>query len=112
MIDFDASALSNPVVSTLESAFALSIQNKKLNEQYYKIYLKSYIENYGPLKTNFKDALNCAMNGKLQWYEYLLSNYDDPIRVKDSISMTNELLEFINTKDKQLEIYKDIEYRI
>lgn len=112
LIDFDASSLSNPVVSTLESAFALSIQNKKLNEQYYKIYLKSYIENYGSLKTNFNDALNCAMNGKLQWYEYLLSNYDDEIRIKDSISMTNELLEFMNTKDKQMQIYNDIEYRI
>lgn len=112
LIDFDASALSNPVVSTLESAFALSIQNKKLNEQYYKIYLKSYIENYGPLKTSFSDALNCAMNGKLQWYEYLLSNYDDPVRIKDAISMTNELLEFINTKEKQIKIYNDLSYRI
>lgn len=112
LIDFDATSLSNPAVSLAESAFALSKQNNNLNITFYKTYIKEYLHTYGLLNTNYNDALNCAMNGKLQWYEYLLSNCDSEIRIQDSISMTKELLLFINTKDEQIKIYNDIIYRI
>lgn len=112
LIDFDASSLSNPAVSLAESSFALSRQNNDINYDFYKLYLKSYIKTYGPLKTNYNNALTCAMNGKLQWYEYLLSNYESDTRIHDAYCMTKELLLFINNKDKLLKIYNDIAYRI
>lgn len=112
LIDFDASSLSNPAVSLAESAFALSRQNGIINYDFYKLYINSYIKTYGPLNTNYSDALTCAMNGKLQWYEYLLSNIDEPNRINDSISMTKELLNFIDSKEKLLSIYNNITYRI
>ncbi len=112
LIDFDASSLSNPAVSLAESAFALSRQKGKVNYDFYKLYLTSYLKTYGTLNTNYSDALTCAMNGKLQWYEYLLNNVDEPNRIDDSISMTKELLSFIDSKEKLLSIYNNITYRI
>lgn len=112
LIDFDATSLSNPAVSLAESAFALSRQHGNINYDFYKLFLSTYLKIYGSLKTDYSSALTCAMNGKLQWYEYLLSNTNQDIRIKDSISMTKELLNFIENKEKLLSIYNDIVNKI
>ncbi len=110
LIDFDAAAMSNPTVSFAEASFALSRQNKQLNEAFYKDFLTSYIKRYGPLETPFKDALNVAMNGKLQWLEYIMSKCSkrNEQSIKDTMSMIKELKLFIESKEKLLDIYNSI----
>lgn len=110
LIDFDATAMSNPTVSLAEAAFALSVQNSSLNKDLYKEFISTYIKKYGDLETDFEIALNVSMNGKLQWLEYLMSkcskrNYES---IEGTISMINELCLFINSKDTMLEIYNNV----
>lgn len=114
LIDFDASSLSNPIVSLAESSFALSIQNNEINYDLYKTYIREYLDTYGKPNTSFNDAINCAMNGKLQWLCYLLSeaSKENINRINDSISMINELMIFINNKDKLLDTYNKLNYII
>ena len=114
LIDFDASSLSNPIVSLAESAFALSIQKKEINYNLYKTYIREYLDTYGEPNTSFNDALNCAMNGKLQWLCFLLGEAikNNETRINDSISMINELMIFINNKDKLLDTYNKLNYII
>lgn len=114
LIDFDASSLSNPIVSLAESSFALSIQNNEINYDLYKTYIREYLDTYGKPNTSYNDALNCAMNGKLQWLCYLLdeASKENKTRINDSISMINELMIFINNKDKLLDTYNKLNYVI
>ena len=109
LIDFDACAISNPIVSLAESSFALSKQGDNVNLEYYKKYLETYFSIYN-CNTNYKDALIVSMNGKLQWLEYLFSkcSINDERVINDSISMINELVLFINNIDNFLKIYDEI----
>ena len=110
LIDFDASAMSNPTVSFAEAAFALSRQGKQLNKDFYKDFVSSYIKKYGEIDTDFETALNVAMNGKLQWLEYLMSKCSkkDENSNKGTISMINELKLFIDNKEEMLNIFNDL----
>lgn len=110
LIDFDAAAMSNPTVSFAEAAFALSRQGKQLNKDFYKDFVSSYIKKYGEIDTDFEIALNVAMNGKLQWLEYLMSKCSkkDENSNKGTISMINELKLFIDNKEEMLNIFNDL----
>ncbi len=114
LIDFDACCMSNPTVSLAESAFALSRQNGEINEKFYTEYILSYVKKYGNLDTDYKIALNVAMNGKLQWLEYLLKNATkkDEESLKGSICMLKELIMFCDNKDKLYSIYQSIEKKL
>ena len=102
LIDFDACGLSNPTVSLVESAFSLSKINNEINLDFYKEYLKEYKKIYGTIKDNYEEAITVAMNGKLQWLEYLLNIKKDTNKI---YSMLEELILFIKYKEKFLEIY-------
>lgn len=109
LIDFDACAISNPIVSLAESSFALSKQGDNINLEYYIKYLETYFSIYN-CNTSYKDALMVSMNGKLQWLEYLFSkcsNRDEKV-INDSIGMINELVLFISNIDNFLKIYEEI----
>ncbi len=110
LIDFDATAMSNPTVSFAEAAFALSRQNKVLNTSFYKDFVASYTKKYGPIEEDFETVLNVAMNGKLQWLEYLMSKCSkrDTDAIKGTISMIKELKLFIDSKQDMLNIYTDV----
>lgn len=110
LIDFDATAMSNPTVSFAEAAFALSRQGKVFNIDFYKEFVSSYIKKYGEIVTDFEIALNVAMNGKLQWLEYLMSKCSkkDEDSNKGTISMLNELRLFIDNKEEMLNIFNDL----
>ena len=109
LIDFDATAMSNPTVSFAEAAFALSRQNKELNKEFYKEFISSYIKKYETLETDFEMALNVAMNGKLQWLEYLMSKCSKRNKeaIESTISMIKELRLFIDSKQEMISIYND-----
>lgn len=104
LIDFDASALSNPTCCLSESAFTFSKINSEINYDHYKVYLEHYINSYGTIKDDFKKALYVSMNGKLQWYTYLISRRN----TQDILAMTKELLLFYENIDKFYEIYRSI----
>ena len=110
LIDFDATAMSNPTVSFAEAAFALSRQNNELNKEFYKEFVSSYVKKYGVLDIAFEDALSVSMNGKLQWLEYLMSNCSK--RNRDSIdgviSMVKELRLFIDSKEEMIGLYNSV----
>lgn len=109
LIDFDATAMSNPTVSFAEAAFALSRQNKELNKDFYKEFVSTYIKKYETLETDFEIAINVAMNGKLQWLEYLISKCSKKNKqaIQDTISMIKELRLFIDSKETMISIYHD-----
>lgn len=104
LIDFDASGLANPTCCLSESAFTFARQHKQIDYDKYRVYLTSYINNYGSIKEDYKTALYVSMSGKIQWYSYLISkkNYEG------IISMTKELLLFYENIEKFYEIYKSI----
>lgn len=104
LIDFDASGLSNPTCCLSESAFTFSRFENEINYEHYKTYLEQYIKTYGKIKEDYKIALYVSMNGKLQWYNYLISKK----RINDVISMTKELLLFYNSIDKFYKIYESV----
>ena len=109
LLDFDASAMSNPTVSFAEAAFALSLQDQKLNQDFYKEFIKSYLKKYGDIKENFETALYVCMNGKLQWLEYLMSKCSklNKTSIEDTKSMIKELSLFIDSQKIMLNIYNE-----
>lgn len=110
LIDFDALGLSNPTVSLCESAFTFSKMGKRINYDYYEEYIKCYIKEYGQIKENYESALNASLNGKLQWYSYLLSKIgsNGSVRNNDVMHMTNELVLYYKNIHKFNRIYKKI----
>ena len=107
LIDFDACCLSNPAVSLAESSFSLSRQNNKVNRDFYKEYLTTYIKKFGPLNTDYQVALDVAMNGKLQWLNYLLSkcNKKDQTIINDTKYMIEELALYYDNKEEFYKLY-------
>lgn len=104
LIDFDASGLSNPTAALIESAFTYSKQNNEINYEYFELYIKTYLEEYGPLKDNFKDCIYVSMNGKLQWLSYLMFKK----RLKEVTSMLNTLILFASNVETLNEIYENL----
>ena len=104
LIDFDASGLSNPTAALIESAFTYSKQNNEINYEYFELYIKTYLEEYGPLKDNFKDCLYVTMNTKLQWLNYLMFKK----RLKEATSMLNTLILFASNVETLNEIYENL----
>ena len=109
LLDFDAVGLSNPTCCMCESAFNFSY-NGKINYNFYKIYIKAYIEEYGLIKDDFYQSLFVCLNGKLQWLIYMFSknhlknnNYID-----ETIMMIKELVLYYNNIEKFYYIYQQI----
>lgn len=108
LIDFDACCMSNPAVSLAEASYALSIQNNILNKDFYKIFLESYLKVYKI--TDYENALKVALNGKLQWLEYLINkcNKEDKQTILDIKSMIKELIMYKENQKEFLKIYENI----
>ena len=110
LIDFDACALANPYVALAEAAYSLSKQKGVINWDFYEEFLKSYLDIYR-CGTDFRKALKVAMNGKLQWLEYMISKLlnDDLLMVKDVIAMINEVILYFDNIDKFYDIYLNLD---
>lgn len=110
LLDFDATGLSNPSCCLCESAFTFSKDGESINYDFYREYLKSYLEDYGEIKENFKDCLYFCLNGKLQWLKYMMSknhkNKDNYIF--GTICMIKEFLLYYDNIDKFNEIYLEL----
>ena len=55
------------------------------------------------IKDEFRECLYVAINGKLQWFNYLLGNYKK--RSNDLISMINELVLYYDNIDEMYSLY-------
>lgn len=110
LIDFDACALANPYVALAEAAYSLSRQKGVINWDFYEEFLKSYLRIYC-CDTDFKKALKAAMNGKLQWLEYMIGRLlnNDLLMVKDVIAMINEVILYFDNIDKFYDIYLNLD---
>lgn len=110
LIDFDACSMVNPSVSLAECAFSLSRKNNKVDKDMYKEFLKVYLKKYGALPNTYKDALIVAVNGKLQWLEYLMSkcSKNNPKAIEDTINMIKELVLYANNIDELNGIYLSV----
>jgi len=110
LLDFDATGLSNPSCCLCESAFTFSRDENSINYDLYREYLKSYLEDYGMIKENFKDCLYVCLNGKLQWLKYMMSknhkNKDNYIF--GTICMIKELVLYYDNIEKFNEIYLNL----
>ena len=110
LIDFDACASANPYVALAEAAYSLSRQKGVINWDFYEEFLKKYLDIY-QCGTDFRKALKVAMNGKLQWLEYMISKLlnDDLTMVKDVIAMINEVILYFDNVDKFYDIYINLD---
>ena len=110
LIDFDACAMVNPSVSLAECAFSLARKNNKVDKDMYKEFLKVYLKKYGALPNTYKDALIVAVNGKLQWLEYLMSkcSKNNSKAIEDTINMIKELVLYANNIDELNSIYLSV----
>ena len=107
LIDCDATGLSNPTCCMCESAFTFSNYKHHINYNFYEEYLKSYLNEYGPISENFIEAIHVSFSGKLQWLRYMFSknhlkkgNYID-----ETISMIEELVLYYDNIEKFNQIY-------
>ncbi|MBE6147919.1 MAG: hypothetical protein E7167_00190 [Firmicutes bacterium] len=107
LLDFDAVGLVNPTCAMCESAFTFSKVRNRIKYVNFKLYLESYLEEYGPIQEDFKSALYVSMNGKLQWLSYILGKK----RYEESQNMISELVLFYNNIEKFYKMYKDIRTR-
>lgn len=107
LIDFDACAMTNPATALVECAFSLTKKGNKVDTELYKEFIKTYLKKYGQLTTSFKDAQQVAMNGKLQWLEYLMGKCSkkDVQAIEDTISMIKELTLYVRKMDELNDIY-------
>ncbi len=103
LVDFDAMGLVNPTCAMIESAFTFAYQNGKINMNNFKNYLVSYQKEYGKIN-DFDDALWGAMNGKLQWFSYIVSKN----REKETINMIDELMTYYNNMGNFKEVFRSI----
>lgn len=110
LIDFDACGMSNPSVSLAECAFSLSRKNNKIDKDLYKDFIKTYVKKYGNLTNSYKDALAVAMNGKLQWLEYIMSKCSKKNHkyIEDTKSMIKELVLYTQSIDELNSIYQSV----
>lgn len=105
LIDFDAMGKVNPICALCESAYTFSKLNKKFDLDRYKLYLETYISNSNKIKDDFQKALYVSMNGKLRWYNYLLSKKD----LYGVVSMTNDFVNYYKNIEKFNDIYQNIQ---
>ena len=110
LIDFDACALANPYVALAEAAYSLSRQNGVINLDFYELFLKSYLDIY-QCGTDFRKALKVAMNGKLQWLEYMINKLlnNDLIMINDIISLIKEVILYKNNINYFYNIYLNLD---
>lgn len=110
LVDFDACALANPYVALAEAAYSLSRQNGIINLDFYELFLKSYLDIY-QCDTDFKKALKMAMNGKLQWLEYMINKLlnNDLTMINDIISLIKEVILYINNINNFYNIYLNLD---
>lgn len=110
LIDFDACALANPYVALAEAAYSLSRQNGVINLDFYELFLKSYLDIY-QCDTDFRKALKVAMNGKLQWLEYMINKLlnNDLIMINDIISLIKEVILYKNNINYFYNIYLNLD---
>lgn len=113
LIDFDATGMSNPTASLCESAFSFSYNKKEINYDFYKNYLKSYIQQYGNIKEDFYESMYASFNGKLQWLTYMLdkNHFKKNNYIKETIEMINELITYYDNLEIFNNIYKEINYK-
>lgn len=104
LIDFDASGLSNPSCCMAEAALNYAITNNGYNYEKYKVFIESYIKHYGPILEHYRDVLYACINGKLQWYNYIISKKN----FNHILDMTKELIYYYENIEKFYEIYKSI----
>lgn len=110
LIDFDACALANPYVALAEAAYSLSRQKGVINWDFYEEFLKKYLDIYR-CDTDFKKALKVAMNGKLQWLEYMINKLlnNDLTMINDIISLIKEVILYINNINNFYNIYLNLD---
>lgn len=104
LIDFDASGLANPSCCMAESALNFSLTEKEYDFNKYKVFVESYIKHYGPILENYHEVLYACMNGKLQWYKYIISKKN----INDIFGMTKDLIYYYDNIEKLYSIYKSV----
>lgn len=110
LLDFDACGMSNPTCCMCESAFNFSYSLNGINYDFYREFIKEYIKNYGELKDDLKKALYVSMNGKLQWFSYMLSKIGNENNnyIEETIYMIEELKVYYDNIKIFYNIYLDI----
>lgn len=104
LIDFDASSLSNPSCCMAEAALNFALTNNEYDYDKYKAFIENYIKHYGPILEHYRDVLYACINGKLQWYSYIISKNN----FNHILGMTKELIQYYDNIEKFYEIYKSI----
>jgi len=98
LLDFDACGLSYPSACMCESAFTFSYMDGKIDHDRYKVFVQSYLKQYGKKDINYLNSLYISFNGKLQWLNYMLSKSEEEINPYDDgiVSMIKELITYYN----------------
>ncbi len=104
LVDFDAMGLSNPTAAMIESAYNFSKEGNKINYKIFEEYFREYRKAYGKIKDDFLESIYTSMNGKLGWFNYLLSKGRS-----DSKDMIETLVVFYKNIDKILYIMNKVD---
>lgn len=110
LADYNNVVLANPSVCLAEVAYNLALDDEEINEDVYKEFLKAYIKKYGPLITDYQQALSVASNSKLTSLIDAMTrcSKNDTTSNNETIHLIKELTLYQNYIERFYELYLSV----
>ena len=109
--DLSSVTFINPASSVCTTSFYYSLENNELNYDYYKLFMKEYIKEYGLLKVDYKDSLYVGLINELDRIDRIsqkLNFISNKIEIDQINKHVTELLIYYNNINKMNETYLKI----
>ncbi len=102
--------LGNPAASLAEAAFNFALEDDAINENIYKDFLKAYIKKYGPLISDYQQALPVATNSKILSLVDAMGrcSKSDTTSNNETIHLIKELILYQNYIERLYELYLSV----
>jgi len=103
LVDWDAAGYINHMCAANEYAYFWSVNKGKLNKEYYRTFMKIYLEKHEFVE-NIYDIIYATLYGKFAWFQYSLdrSIYDDVNEAKKGEEAIKSLLQQFASYEKNI----------
>lgn len=110
LVDYNNIILANPAASLAEVAYNFALEDDEVNENTYKDFLKAYIKKYGPLISDYKEALPVATSNKIAELIDAMGRCSktDTMAINETIHLIKELTLYQNYIDRFYELYLSV----
>ncbi|HAB66774.1 MAG TPA: hypothetical protein DCE23_05350 [Firmicutes bacterium] len=110
LADYNNVVLANPAACLAEVAYTFALEDDEINEDTYKEFLKAYIKKYGPLITDYQQALSVASSSKIEDLIDAMGrcSKNDTTSNNETIHLIRELTLYQNYIDRFYELYLSV----